>query len=107
MPSKPADKMVQELVWMMTNHQDPKPNSIAKIYKFNNCDWKLEESIAEYILELRWLAEHCNYGTILKYMLQDRLVCGLKHECIQHHLLSEGDILTLEKAQCTSHGVSD
>ena len=30
MPSKPADKTFPELVQMMTNHQDPKPNSIAE-----------------------------------------------------------------------------
>ena len=30
-------------------------------------------------------------------MLQDQLICGLKHECIVQHLLSEGDTLTLEK----------
>ena len=62
----------------MANHQDPKPNSIAKRFKFNNRDRKPEESIAEYIAELRQLAEHCNYGTILQDMLRDRLVCGLK-----------------------------
>ena len=52
MPNKPADKTFQELVRIMTNHQDPKPNSIPKIFKFNNHDQKLEESIAEYIAEL-------------------------------------------------------
>ena len=83
---------------MMTNHQDPKPNSIAKIFKFNNRDRKPEESIAEYIAEPRQLAEHCNYGTILQYMLRDQLVCRLKHERIQQRLLSEGDTLTIEKA---------
>ena len=82
----------------MTNHQDPKPNSIAERLKFNNHDGKLEESIAEYIAELSQLAEHCNYGSILQDMLQDRLVCGLKQKCIQQRLLNEGDSLTLEKA---------
>ena len=83
---------------MMTNHQDPKPNSIAKRLKFSNHDGKLEESIAEYIAELSQLAEHCNYGLILQDMLQDRLVCGLKQKRIQQRLLNEGESLTLEKA---------
>ena len=54
--------MFQELVWMMTNYQDPIPNSIAKRFKLNNHDWIPEVSIAEYIAELRWLTEHCIYG---------------------------------------------
>ena len=97
MPSKPADKTFQELVRMMTNHQDPKPNSIAEIFRFNIGDQKLEESIAEYIVELRRLAEHCNHGKILHGMLRDRSVCRLKNDRRQH-LLSEGNTLTLEKA---------
>ena len=36
-------------------------------------------------------------------MLQDELVCGLNHEHIQQCLLSEGDILTLEKAIYIAH----
>ena len=41
-------------------------------------------------------------------MLQDRLVCGLKHERIQQCLLGEGDLLTLEKKDwySASHGVT-
>ena len=69
MPNKSADKTLQELVRMMVNHQDPKPNSIAERFKFNNRDRKPEKSIAEYILELRQLAEH--YGTILQDVLRD------------------------------------
>ena len=66
-PSKPADKAFQELVWIMTNHQD----SVVKRFEFNNHDWKPEESLGGYIAELRQLTEHCNYGTILQDMLQD------------------------------------
>ena len=68
-PNKSADKTLQELVRMMVNHQDPKPNSMAERFKFNNRDRKPEKSIAEYISELRQLAEH--YGTILQDVLRD------------------------------------
>ena len=30
-------------------------------------------------------------------MLQEQSVCGLKHEHLQQHLVSEGDTLTLDK----------
>ena len=54
---------------MVRNHQHPRPNSIAKRFKFNNCHRKPEELIAEYITGLRQLAEHSNYGAILQDML--------------------------------------
>ena len=54
-------------------------------------------SRTEYIEELRRLAEHSNYRTILQDMQWEQLICGLEHEHIQQPLLSEGDTLTLEK----------
>ena len=55
------------------------------------------ETIAAYVAELRALAEHCDFGDSLSTMLQDRLVCGVNHEGIQHRLLAEKD-LTYKKA---------
>ena len=46
------------------------------------------ESLSEYLAELSRLTEHCRDQ--LEEMLRNRLVCGIKHECIQQHLLSEG-----------------
>ena len=54
----------------------------------------MEESIAEYISELRQFAR--NYGIILQDMIRDRLSYGLKHEHIQQRLHREGDASTLE-----------
>ena len=38
-------------------------------------------------------------------MLRDRLVCGIKHECIQQCLLSKGDSLTLQLAMDIAHSM--
>ena len=81
-PSQLADETLQELVWMMTNHQDPKPNLVAERFKFDNCDRQRGESRIEHIAKLQRLAEHWNYGTIHQDILWDWLVCGLKHERI-------------------------
>ena len=50
------------------------------------------ESIAEYIAELRHIAEHCEYGSILDDMLRDRLVCGVADDRIQRRLLAETEL---------------
>ena len=53
--SKPAQKTFEEVVQIMTNHQDPQLNQEQQdlSLKFNDHDWRLEESIAEYIAELQ------------------------------------------------------
>lgn len=54
-------------------------------------------SVAEYVAELRKLAQDCNYGETLPQMLRDRLVCGINDDRIQRRLLSETN-LTFESA---------
>ena len=54
------------------------------------------ESINEYVAQIRKLSEYCNFPD-LNDTLRDRLVCGLRVEQTQKKLLSV-QALTLEKA---------
>ena len=45
------------------------------------------------MVELQRLTQYCDYGTVLKEMLGDRLVCGVNHSQTQQKLLSEGSSL--------------
>ena len=47
--------------------------------------------------ELRSLTKFCNFGTALKDMLRDRLVCGINDSAVQRKLLLECN-LTFNKA---------
>uniref|UniRef100_A0A1A8BW73 Zgc:165409 n=1 Tax=Nothobranchius kadleci TaxID=1051664 RepID=A0A1A8BW73_NOTKA len=96
-PAKPKDKTFQELVLLMKNHFDPKPSEIVQRYKFDSRSRKPDETVMEYVAELRRLAQDCNYGNTLQQMLRDRIVCGIKDDRIQRRLLSEVD-LTFDKA---------
>lgn len=58
--------------------------------------------IAEYVAALRKLSTFCKFGAFLDDALRDRLVCGIRHEATQKHLLSIKDLtfkVALEKAQ--------
>ena len=46
--------------------------------------------MAEYVVALRKLAEHCNFGDIL---LCDRLVCGIANATVQKCLLTEPELI--------------
>ena len=96
-PTKPSEKSLPDLIQIMKDHQEPKPNPIAERFKFNNRNRKPEETVSQYIAELRRLTEHCQYGISLGDMLHDCFVCGMNHERIQQKLLSEGATLTLER----------
>ena len=68
-------------------------------------DRKDGESLSVYLAELRHLTEHCDYRDQLEDLLRNRLVCRIKHERMQQHLLSEGDSLTLQRALNIAHSM--
>ena len=43
--------------------------------------------MAAFVAELRQLSEHCEFGTTLKDMIRDRLVCGVANSSIQRRQL--------------------
>ena len=57
-----------------------------------------KEGVSAFLARLRKLAKPCRLSPgVLEEMLQDRLVCGIKHERLQSRLLSEPH-LTLQLA---------
>ena len=96
-PDKPATKTYSELVKKLCDHFVPKPTETVQRFKFHSRYRRTGESMADFVFELRKLAESCNFGAYLDDMLRDPLVCGVADERIQRHLLLEST-LTLEKA---------
>ncbi|KAL5517154.1 hypothetical protein EMCRGX_G002638 [Ephydatia muelleri] len=96
-PDQPKDKSFAELKTLLKAHYDPKPLVIAERFRFYRRDQTAEESISEFLVELRRLAAQCEFGQFLDEALRDRLVCGLRNDVIQKRLLSEADV-TLAKA---------
>ena len=86
-----------ELVDLASKHYNPKPSPIVKRFEFNSRSQKEGESVSVYVAELRKIAEHCEYGHVLRDMLRDRLVCGTSNKGIQRRLLLQTD-LTFDRA---------
>ena len=79
---------------VLADHFNPTPSEMVQRFKFHS---QFSESVAEYVSELRSLAEFCNFGTALEDMLRDRIVCGISNAQIQKRLLAE-KTLTFAKA---------
>ena len=91
------DKTYDELLQILTAHFSPKPSEVSQRFKFNSCVRKPGESVASFLANLRYLAEHCNFGDSLEVMLRDRLVYGINDKSIQKRLLVESK-LTYKRA---------
>ena len=107
-PEKPSTKSFDELVLLVQNHLQPLPSVIVQRFNFHSRSRHQEETISQFMAELRKLAEHCEFGDSLNEMLRDRLVCGINDHQIQRRLLSEPKLsfsqaLQIAQAAETAH----
>ena len=103
-PRKAKDVAMVECVTILEKHFNPAPLEIAESFHFGTRVRKQEESIGDFIVALKKLSIHCNFGTHLDRALRDRFVCGLNHERIQHKLLNMAD-LSFQKACDTARAM--
>ena len=75
----------------------PRPLVIAERFKFHKRLQQTDEGVNQYVVELRRLAERCDFGQVLEETIWDQLVCGLANGAIERRLLTE-DNLTLVRA---------
>ena len=97
-PDAPKDKDFATLSKLLKDHYEPTPIVIAERYRFYSRKQNADESIAEYIAELKRLSTHCHFEGFLEQAFRDCLVCGMKNDNIRKHLRTKRD-LTFAKAQ--------
>ena len=100
-PNRPSDLSYDDLKQLMAQHTTPKPSIMVERFRFHS---RAQNSVAEFVAQLRRLSEHCEFGATTKEMLRDRLVCGLADTSIQRKLLAEKD-LTLDAALETARAM--
>lgn len=97
-PKTVNDFTYVELVVKLEAHFAPKRNIVAESFKFNKRDQKQGESISEFIIEFKSMAQLCEFGEFLDRALRDRFICGINNESIQRVLFNDGDLKTFEMA---------
>ena len=96
-PESPVGKTVKRLSETLIYHLKLQPIIIAERYKFYCRNQSENETITEYLAELRKLTLNCDFKDFLDQALRDRFVCGLQNNSIRRRLLAERK-LTLKLA---------
>lgn len=76
---------------------NPKKNVTYERHKFNTRQQSLQETVDQYVTELKILAQTCEFSMLKDSLIKDRIVCGINNDQVRERLLREGD-LTLERA---------
>ena len=74
-PEKPAEKTLEVLKRELSAYYTPKPLAIAERFKFLGRRQQTNETVQEFMAQLRKMAEHCNVGATLGESLRDSFVC--------------------------------
>ena len=96
-PTLPAQCEYARIKEVLIQHYKPTPLTIAERFAFHKREQLPEEKINDFVIELRKLAQSCDFGDFLEQALRDRFVCGLTNTNMQKRLLTEKN-LTLERA---------
>ena len=91
-PYDPKDKGLDNLKNTLHAHLKWKPVTIAERFKFYRQTQWVGESVAKYVVVLKELLTHCDFGTYLNDALRDHLICGLYKEATQKRLLTETEV---------------
>ncbi|XP_037508363.2 uncharacterized protein LOC119384143 [Rhipicephalus sanguineus] len=97
-PRKPNALTYEEVVAVLSEHYDPKRHEITESYKFFSRCQAEGEPINEFLVDIRRIADNCNFGSALNRMLRDRIVCGVQSKALQKQLLVKQE-LTLEDTE--------
>jgi len=91
------DEKIEIVMSKFENYFSPKKNIPYERYIFNSRKQKEDESIDEYVTQLRLLADNCEFGAIKDSLVRDRIICGSKNARLRENLLREPD-LSLSRA---------
>lgn len=67
----------------------PAKNLTYHEFCFGSRDQKEDESFNDWLVELRTLAQHCDFGDLEERMLRSRIILGIRDKGLQKKLISE------------------
>lgn len=82
-PEKPQTKTYAEIETLLKTHYEPAPLEIVENYKFLLRKQADGEKVADFVVALRRLSIHCNFGAYLETALRNQLVFGLRQQKVQ------------------------
>ncbi|XP_049267571.1 uncharacterized protein LOC119377625, partial [Rhipicephalus sanguineus] len=97
-PQTPNSLTYAEAVAALNSYYDPKRHETAESYKFFTRCQQEGESIQAFLVDIRRIADNCNFGSALDRMLRDRIICGVRSNSLRKQLLTK-EGLTLEEAE--------
>lgn len=96
-PKKPKDCTYTDLLKALNSYFEPKRNILGERFIFHRRLQGADETVSEFIVEIKSLSQTCDFDTNLDTALRDKLIFGVRSTKIQRKLVSEKE-LNFDKA---------
>ncbi|XP_053976100.1 uncharacterized protein LOC128874938 isoform X2 [Hylaeus volcanicus] len=77
---------VDVLLNKLSNYFNPPKNEVIERYNFFTRVWKPQESIEDYIEDLKQKAATCNFGNMKNSLIRDKIIAGFKDKNLRKKL---------------------
>ncbi|XP_077506092.1 uncharacterized protein LOC144115536 [Amblyomma americanum] len=91
LPKKPTEVKHEKATEALRKHYAPKRSVVTAPYHFYQRKQEPNESLQQFIVELKRLAATCSFGSFLEEALRDRLIAGIGTDSIRCRLLALSD----------------
>ena len=88
---------LKEVLKKFEEYSTPKKNLTYERCKFHTRSKTVDETIDEFVTNLKLLAANCNFGNLMETLIADRLVLAVRDAKLKENFLRESE-LTLDKA---------
>ena len=75
------------IITNLTIYLRPQVNEVAAYYRFYHCCQKADQTVSEFVTELRKLLKDCGFRQVLNSMIHNQLVCGIRDGNVRTRLL--------------------
>nr|XP_037288714.1 uncharacterized protein LOC119181564 [Rhipicephalus microplus] len=91
LPKTPSTSSYPEVMSALKKHYSPRRSVVSERYHFNQRKQASQETVAEFVVQLKKLASLCDFGAFLEQALRDRPIAGLHSEVLRCLLLAMSD----------------
>ncbi|XP_037576862.2 uncharacterized protein LOC119459102 [Dermacentor silvarum] len=91
LPKTPTEVKYEDAKKVLQQHYALKRSVVTERYHFYRRNQESNETIAQFLVELKRLAATCSFGNFLQEALRDRLIAGLRSDTIRCRLLALPD----------------
>ena len=88
----PQDRTFEQVIIAFDSHCNPKKNETIERYKFFMRMQQMNESLEQFVTDLKVLTGSCNFGSLKESLVRDGIIRGIRDKQLRKELLKDPNL---------------